>query len=183
MTNQSPGYHLRKWLAQLQAQRKIFPGEYPLNYGGIPLKTLERTYGERILIAGDAAGQVKPTSGGGIYFGLICADIASRTLHNALSINDLSSNMLLKYETDWRKVLARELKKEYLARRFYQTMNNKQIDLVISILKKSGIVDKLLQDPDLSFDWHGGILLKALKLAIGSGANHILKNPFKSASS
>ncbi|GAI10492.1 unnamed protein product, partial [marine sediment metagenome] len=42
-------------------------------------------------MVGDAAGQVKPTTGGGIYYGLLCADIAANNLHRALENDDLSA--------------------------------------------------------------------------------------------
>ena len=71
-------------MASLLSQEKIKSDKAELNYGGIPLKPLPRTYGQRLVVVGDAAGQVKPTTGGGIYYGLLCADIAAGTLHRAL---------------------------------------------------------------------------------------------------
>ena len=35
---------------------------------GIPIKPIEKTYAERTLVIGDAAGLVKPVTGGGIYY-------------------------------------------------------------------------------------------------------------------
>ncbi len=84
MSRKSPGYHLREWLTNLEAQGKIIPDKYQIHYGGIPIKPLARTFGDRLLVVGDAAGQVKPTTGGGIYFGMLCADMAADTLHNAI---------------------------------------------------------------------------------------------------
>jgi flavin-dependent dehydrogenase len=63
----------------LAAEGKIMPGEWKPSYSAIPLRPLRKTCGERILVVGDAAGQVKPTSGGGIYYGMLCADIAANT--------------------------------------------------------------------------------------------------------
>ena len=51
-------------------------GKLDLVMGGIPLGPLEKTYSDGLLVVGDAAGQVKPTSGGGIYTGAVCAKIA-----------------------------------------------------------------------------------------------------------
>lgn len=46
----------------------------------IPIETRKKTGmekdGRKILLAGDAAGQVKPTTGGGIYFGASCGRLA-----------------------------------------------------------------------------------------------------------
>jgi digeranylgeranylglycerophospholipid reductase len=175
MTRQTPGRQLRNWLQQLEKQGQIHPGKHLLRYSGIPLKFTGRTSGKRVLIAGDAAGQVKPTSGGGIYFGLICADIAADTLHNAITTDNFSARALAAYDRAWRQILAKELQKEYLARRIYEKLSNQQIDLIISALKSSGIIESLLKEPELSFDWHGGLLLKALKSAIGTGAHRLFK--------
>ena len=84
LSRRNPGLYLSKLLASLLAQGKLASSEAEPSYGGIPLKPLPRIYGERLLVARDAAGQVKPTTGGGIYFGLLCADMAADTLHQAL---------------------------------------------------------------------------------------------------
>ena len=77
LSRRNPGPYLRKLLSSLLAQGEIVFSEVELSYRGIPLKPLPRTYGDRLIVAGDAAGQVKPTTGGGIYYGLLCADIAA----------------------------------------------------------------------------------------------------------
>jgi digeranylgeranylglycerophospholipid reductase len=177
MTRQSPGWHLRNWINALASEGKVIHRELAIRYSGIPLKPAERTFGDRLLIVGDAAGQVKPTTGGGIYFGLICADIAADTLHNALNYGDLTSRMLARYEKEWRKILAKELQQGLFARRLYERLNNQQIEFIHSTCKLSGIVELIIKEPDLSFDWHSGLMLKVLKLAINSKANRILTTP------
>jgi geranylgeranyl reductase family protein len=51
--------------------------------GGIPLGAPERTVTDNVMMVGDAAGQVKPTSGGGIYMGAVCAKIAGEVAARA----------------------------------------------------------------------------------------------------
>jgi digeranylgeranylglycerophospholipid reductase len=177
MTRQSPGWHLRNWINTLASAGKVTQPELAIRYSGIPLKPIKRTFGNRLLIVGDAAGQVKPTTGGGIYFGLICADIAADTLHNALNYGDLTSRMLARYEKEWRKILAKELQQGLFTRRLYERLNNQQIELIHSTCTLSGIVESIIKEPDLSFDWHSGLMLKMLKLAITSRANRILTAP------
>ncbi|MEA3253660.1 MAG: NAD(P)/FAD-dependent oxidoreductase, partial [Chloroflexota bacterium] len=50
-------------------QGRVATGGVEIRQKAIPLGTLPRSYGERVLVVGDAAGQVKPTTGGGIYLG------------------------------------------------------------------------------------------------------------------
>ncbi len=177
MSRQSPGLRLRNWITRLEAQGSIVPGEYKIRYGGIPLKPLGKTYGERLLVVGDAAGQVKPTTGGGIYFGMLCADIAAGNLDEALQDNDLSLKRLSQYERDWRRKLGRELKAEYFARRLFQHLSDKQIDRLFTSLNSNGIVESLLENDSLSFDWHGSSILKLLRLSILSQASRMLRLP------
>ena len=42
---------------------------------GIPIKPIEKTYAERTLVIGDAAGLVKPLTGGGIYYSQLSGKI------------------------------------------------------------------------------------------------------------
>ena len=51
----------------------------------LPLAPISRTYGDRLLAIGDAAGLVKPTTGGGIYYSLVSAALAAETLIDAVS--------------------------------------------------------------------------------------------------
>ena len=113
-----------------------------------------------MIVVGDAAGQVKPTSGGGIYYGLLCADIAANSLHLALKNNDLSARSLANYERGWRKRLGRELRIGYWARKFYQRLGDRQIDWIFGIIKSNGIDKALLKADDLAFDWHSRVVLR-----------------------
>jgi digeranylgeranylglycerophospholipid reductase len=178
LTRQSPGKRLRDWISQLELQGRIKAFAPEIRYGGIPLKPLSRTFSDRLLVIGDAAGQVKPTTGGGIYFGLLCADIAAETIHKSFQNGDCSAHGLSDYERKWRKKLGHELRVEYLARRFYEKLNNKQIDSLFSRLNTGGLADSLLKEEDISFDWHGDLLLMGLKLGITSEINRLIKFSF-----
>jgi digeranylgeranylglycerophospholipid reductase len=175
LTNQSPGQHLQEWLAQLAAQGKIISAKAQIRHGGIPLKPLTKTFSQRLLIVGDAAGHAKPTTGGGIYFGLLGADIAADTLHQAFTSGDLSARYLSQYEQNWRQKLGPELRIEIMVRRLYEHLSNSQIEKLLSVLKSTGIVDSLLKEETLSFDWHGGLMLKLLKLRALSKIGRLLK--------
>jgi digeranylgeranylglycerophospholipid reductase len=179
LSRHNPELYLRKLLASLVAQGKIASTEAKLSYGGIPLKPLGRTYGERLIVVGDAAGQVKPTSGGGIYYGLLCADIAAGTLHQALQHDDLSAKSLAKYEREWRRKLERELKIGYWARKLFERLSDNQIDRIFNIIKTNGIDEALLKAKDLSFDWHSQAILMLLGRTAVSKALGMIKLPFQ----
>jgi len=82
-------------------------------YSGAPLPlngAVARTYHNRMLIAGDAAGFVSPISGEGIYYAMDSGRIAAEVLDNASRKNDFSSEALSKYQTKWYRAWGRDLK-------------------------------------------------------------------------
>ena len=133
---------------------------------GIPLRPLARTFGDRLLVVGDAAGQVKPTTGGGIYYALLASEIAADCLHEAFSRNDLSAHRLSSYEKGWKALLSSELEVGYSARRLFEILEDCQLDLLIHTVASNGTYKELIESQDLSFDWHSRLILKALDIPI-----------------
>jgi len=163
LCNRNPGPAINNFLKLLEGQGKILPALHQISFGAIPLKPLAKSYAGRILVVGDAAGQVKPTSGGGIYFGLVCAGIAVRTLDESLRAGDLSSRRLATYQKRWHKILKRELDIDYWAHRFYQGLTDKQAEHIFQVIQRHGIHESLLASPDITFDWHGKVILDAIR--------------------
>jgi digeranylgeranylglycerophospholipid reductase len=179
ISRQKPGLYLKNWLALLAAQGKIASADSKISYGGIPLRPLTRTYGERMLVVGDAAGQVKPTSGGGIYYGLLSAGIAAGTLHRALMDGDLSAKRLARYERGWHQKLGRELRIGYWTRKLYERLSDRQIDRLFEVVRAGGIDEALLKAEDLSFDWHSKTILRLLKYQMVARTLDVIKLPFR----
>lgn len=178
LARHNPGVYLKKLLSSLSSQGKIALTEAKPSYGGVPLKPLPRTYRGRLIVVGDAAGQVKPTTGGGIYYGLLCAEMAASTLHQALESNDLSIQAMADYERRWRGKLGRELEIGYYTRKFYEHLNDWQIDKIFDIMISNGIDEALLKARDLSFDWHSKALLRLMGNVTASTALKAMKIPF-----
>ena len=160
LSRRSPGTYLDEFLSFLQAEGKVVSINAEPMHWGISLKPPSKTYGQRLLVVGTAAGQVKPTTGGGVYYGLLCADIAADHLHRALAADDLSARSLSRYERDWKKKLGRELRIGYWARKVYENLEDEQIEKIFGIIQSSGILDDLQKAEDLSFDWHGGAIFR-----------------------
>ena len=179
LSRHSLGFYLKRLMSALLAQGKIVSDEAELRYSGVPLRPLARTYGERLLVVGSAAGQVKPTTGGGIYYGLLCANIAADNLHQTLETNTLSARSMANYEREWRRKLGRELKMDYWARRFYEHLSDRQIDKVFDIIKSNGIDNDLLNADDVSFDWHGEAMLRLLRHRAVSNVIKVMRIPFQ----
>lgn len=129
--------------------------------GAIPLGTVSRSYSERIMLAGDAAAQAKPLSGGGLYTGMVSADCAASSAVEALDEDDLSSKSLSRYERRWKEELGKELDRGYRLRKVFLRMNDKKLDEVGRILMRPD-VQMLLSSGDID---HPSLLApKVLKL-------------------
>jgi digeranylgeranylglycerophospholipid reductase len=163
LTRQRPELHLEKLLSTLKTQCKITSTEVTPGYASIPLRALPKTYTERTLVVGEAAGQVKPTTGGGIYYGLICADIAADVLHQAFQAHDFSRSRLASYHKKWRARLGKELQTSYWAHCLYKKLDNRQIEHLHNFIQKNSMSDFIAGMDDFSFDWHSELILKTLK--------------------
>jgi len=170
-------FYMRKLISSLREQGKVISDEVEPGYRGITLSPPKRTYGGRVIVVGDAAGQVKPTTGGGIYLGLLSAEIAAKHLKQALEDDDLSPGRLAGYEREWKKKLGQELKICYWARRFYEKLSDKKIDQIFDIITANGIDEALLKADSLSFDWHGRAIVKLARQKVMSRFFNIIRLP------
>ena len=118
----------------------------------LPLGPIRRTYGDRVVAVGDAAGLVKPTTGGGIYYGLLSGTLAADVLAEALGRDRLSDGHLRKYETRWRRRLGQEIRVGLAFRRIAARLSDESIDALIDLARVNGVVP-LLQET-ASFNWH-----------------------------
>lgn len=84
---------------------------------------------DRMLIAGDAAGHVKATSGGGIYFSLIAGRLAAQAAHRFLGGD---SAALRGYEVQWRRRFGRELRATTFARVTLNHMTDAELNALIT---------------------------------------------------
>ena len=127
----------------------------------LPLGPVSRTYGTRLLAVGDAAGLVKPTTGGGIYYSLISGQFAAETLDAALRDDDLRESRLRQYETRWRDRLGAEIRIGLAFRMLAARLNDRGIDSLVELARIDGIVPMLRQTAD--FNWHRQSALALLR--------------------
>ncbi len=153
---------LRRLTDRLQTQGKIVRPIGPLAKWGIPLRPLEDTVADRVLVVGDAAGQVKPTTGGGIYYALLSSRIAARAIDGALRSNRCSAAGLRSYDREWRDLLGKELEAGERIRGLAERLSDWQLDQVIGIVGHNGFLRGLLTSSDVSFDWHGKLAQRVL---------------------
>ncbi len=102
--------------------------------GLIPLGP-SKTYFERTLLVGDAAGMSKPWSGGGVIWGLTAARIAANTVIRAFEKDDFSEGFLSQYERGWKKVFGRQVQAGMLGRKVFEKMDGPEIGLTLKMLE------------------------------------------------
>jgi digeranylgeranylglycerophospholipid reductase len=127
----------------------------------LPLGPVNKTYGPRLLAVGDAAGLVKPTTGGGIYYSLISGQFAAETLDEALKTDDLRESRLKQYETRWRERLGAEIRIGLAFRLLASRLNDRGIDSIVELARIDGIIPMLRQTAD--FNWHRQSALALLR--------------------
>jgi geranylgeranyl reductase family protein len=127
----------------------------------LPLNRIPRTYGERLLVVGDAAGLVKPTTGGGIYYSLLSASLAADVLIHALGEGDLSSDRLAEYERRWRARLEDELDTQLTFRTLAQQMPDEDIEGLFELARTDGVMPIVRRTA--TFNRHRQLIVALLK--------------------
>jgi digeranylgeranylglycerophospholipid reductase len=122
---------------------------------------ISKTYSDGFLAVGDVASQVKPTTGGGVIFGLTCAKIAAEVASEAIRRGDLSSNHLQLYQKRCRDMLGFDFNVMLRMRKFLDALSDKRVDEALRFCATLGL-DRTLRDIE-EIDFQGRTLLKILK--------------------
>jgi geranylgeranyl reductase family protein len=130
--------------------RKIYA---PIWIGG-PLKKF--SFNNMILV-GDAAGQTKPTTAGGIFSCGMGGILAGN--HITMSKENSLIPIVNSYETDWFAIFGKEFQKMLLFRKILERLDNKAIDSIFSLISDSDIAEI---SKSASFDFHSFALSKIL---------------------
>jgi len=131
-------------------------GYHAITLGG----PIDRTYANGFLAIGDCASQVKPSTGGGVIFGLTCAKIAAKIASEALRQNNVSSDNLRIYQNRCSHLLGFDFNIMLRLRRFINSLSDEKVDQMLRFCSKLG-VDKALSDVD-EIDFQGKLMLKVL---------------------
>jgi len=128
-------------------------------YGGtIPLDFAPKSYGDNVLLVGDAAGQVKPFSGGGIYTGLVAARHASAAVLHAFENDNSSAAGLAPYERGWKREVGRELLRSLRIRHFGLALSDAEVERVVRALRSDGLQQLASRHGDI--DYPSRVLLR-----------------------
>jgi geranylgeranyl reductase family protein len=129
--------------------------------GMIPLGPPKRIYKPNVMIVGDAACQVKPTSGGGIYTGLMCSDYCSKIAIESLKKNIFTNDILKKYQIVYNKNIGIEINKGMKFRKIFKYLKDEQMDYYIKKFQNQKILDIISKYGDI--DYPSKIVPKLIK--------------------
>ena len=135
------------------APSKLLGGAKIINRvsGLIPFGTRNPSYADNVLLTGDAAGMAKPTSGGGIYSGLISADAAFEVADKAFQKESLDSKTLSPYQSLINQRIGGELSKGHHLRKAFLSLNDEQLSEIISILGEPKVKEAIESTGDLDY--------------------------------
>jgi len=117
---------------------------------------IEKTFDDNLLVVGDAAGQVKPTTGGGVILGGICASIAGEVAAEAVENENFAGAFLRKYESLWREKLGKEFRLTLLARKVMNRLSDRMIDRLFKVVIEEDLQGLLSAEGDM--DFQSGVL-------------------------
>lgn len=120
---------------------------------------IEQFVSNKIVTIGDAAGQSKPTTAGGIYSCGMGGILSGRAISKFLDSEKLS--VLEEYQKNWKEKFGKEFEKQLLARKILERIDNKTIDKLFETITPEIVKDISEKD---DFDFHTGSLVKLLGL-------------------
>ena len=160
ISRRPPGASLDRLAGTLEERGAIARNGARVAHHRIPSGPLTPSFSDRVLMVGDAAGQVKTTTGGGLYFGLIGAQAAVETADSALRAGDLSAANLSRYEEAWMSRLGSEQRLGHLLRKVQAALSDEDLEFLFSLTRRTRMGDVLAR---LHFDWHSSGLLGLLR--------------------
>lgn len=119
--------------------------------GIIPIGLCQSVYG-KVAVVGDAARQIKPLTGGGIYYGMKAAEIL---------VECVREGELAEYDKRWKSRFGREIKFGLWARKVYERLNKDEHELknIFSLFKENA---KFIERA-ANFENHSLVFKEALK--------------------
>ncbi len=170
---------LRAFLKSDRIRERIKGSATVMNVGGLPLGPPATTAVAGLLAVGDAAAQVKPTSGGGVYPGLVAAKIAGGVAAAASLEGDHSAERCREYDRLWRASLGRELEIGMKVNRMLNRMSAAELDELVGYLAgKSRLIKAIEEHGDIDrpsrlmarmlhhLDWDAIRLARLLRYAL-----------------
>lgn len=143
--SESPKESLSKFMFKKNIKGEIIEvqaGVIPVGRGDV--------YRDRVFLLGDAACQVKPLSGGGVYYGALASECLAKSVISG-GYND--------YPKMCDKLIGKEISRGLLLRKIYENLSEKELNKIFDFLRSK----KQILDESGSFDEHSKTILSLIK--------------------
>jgi flavin-dependent dehydrogenase len=162
MADSDPAEYFSRMVARVRARWGVaLPDDCSPKRRMLPLAAVRRSYAERMLAVGDAAGLVKPTTGGGIYYSVVSGKLAADMLSSRLAVNDLSATAMREYEGRWRARFQPEFSAQLALRFVAERMRDADIDALFTLAITDGVLPLVRQKA--RFNQHRDFILALLR--------------------
>ena len=128
---------------------------------GIAFGTIKRSYADRIIVVGEAAGFIKTTTGGGIYYGLLSAEMASEVIKEAFHTGKFHAKALSRYEKLWKGTLGKEIKYGEYFNKLFSKLGDNSLDQLFNAAIQDNLLPHIQKNGE--FDWHKDTIVKIMR--------------------
>ncbi len=133
----SEGGMAKKLLDEFIAKDPRFAHAEPIRFlaGAVPVANPIETVRDNLILVGDAARHVDPITGGGLTHCLEIGKIAGEIIGKAVRAQDFSKEFLIEYETHWKEVISKKMKRNYKVKEIMLDMDDKTFNMLADSLK------------------------------------------------
>lgn len=159
MSSEDSRPYFKKLMAKIAPHLR--PDQYKVCQKVITQWPQGKCVADRVLVIGEAAGHIKTTTGGGIFYGLLSAEMAADVMTRACRQNNFSEQALGSFDTYCRSTFNRELETGYFFRKMIAKLPDSLLDKTFEKASAIDLFGRL--NGHLIFDWHYKAILVAIQ--------------------
>ena len=178
-TARSPAYYLERLRTEHPLAARRLQGARIVRRlaGHIPVLGPRRpTYAPGMLVVGDAAGHVKATSGGGIYFAMLAGELAARAAADLVAGGAAAAGALAGYERAWRAAFGREVRFTSIVRAALNRLPDRHVSMAIRALATDPGLRRAVEEHG-DTQYQSRLLRPVLRAALRAGLRDVRLTP------
>lgn len=161
LTSRDPVHYLKALLSRISGEE--IKGDVGISSRPLAQGLSGRTFSNGVLAVGEAASQVKTTTGGGIYYGLLGAEAAADTVSEAFREGRFDRSFLSRYERRWKGEIWREIKLGGRMRKAFASLDDRRMEALFELMRTEEMIS-IVRDK-VRFDWHIDLIATVLRKA------------------
>ncbi|MBN1540076.1 MAG: geranylgeranyl reductase family protein [Candidatus Thermoplasmatota archaeon] len=146
---------LFEWLGMDNGMKGL-NGSISFNLGTLPIGSPRTIISGSALILGDSAGMAKPTSGGGIYPGLMAVNDLINSIEGS---GDISRETLRMFHNSWSSGYGKELSRSRFFRKLISQVEDEEVEDVVKRLSDPQLLEIINSEGDIDHPLRLALLL------------------------